>query len=103
MNSTPSTLIPADLADLDVSELYDLGLWPPKKQFRVYYSLSGAMHVSAPNASQAGETAFARLHTLVGSLGTVGLTAEAAGQVGLVSTEVEIDSVEGIDRSGDGP
>ncbi len=53
MTSIPPTLTPEEFADLDVSELYDLGLWPPPKQLGVLDSLSGAVSESAPGADLA--------------------------------------------------
>ncbi len=62
-------------------------------EYEVFYSLSALMLVNAAQALEAGETAFAKLHTLVGKMGTTGLSPAEANQIGLSNPIVEIDSV----------
>lgn len=94
---------PAELEGLDVADLHELGLWPPGREYLVYYSLSGMMLVRATHESEASDKVFTTLHVLVGRMGQTGLTADEASNVGLADPVVEIDSVEAVEYSGDSP
>ena len=65
-------------------------------EYEVFYSLSALMLVHAAQALEAGETAFAKLHTLVGKMRTTGLSPTEADQIGLSNAMVEIDSVNSL-------
>jgi len=70
-------------------------------EFLVYYSLSGLALVRATGEGEASDRVFASVHSLVGKMGTRGLTAMEANQVGLSDAVVEIDSIEPFEPSED--
>lgn len=65
----------------------------------VFYSISCVMIVRAGSADEASEAVFAKIHSLIGTIGRVGLEAKDANEVGLSDAVIHIDTVTEVNQN----